>query len=117
MRRGCSKENPLGRVYRLGLPVFELDKVGEDRLRCGISDSSVTRAPMRGRLRERVIEGPGVFTLSVNMDDERAGESGQLSRAGIGYNHHAQVSRRGDVAFHHCGAVGEGEAALPAVKL
>src|ERR1035437_5784265 len=64
-----------------------------------------------------MIEGPGVFTLSVDMDDERASEPGQFSSAGIGYNHHAQLSRRGGVAFHHGGAVREGEAALSAVKL
>src|SRR5208282_914239 len=71
---------------------------------------------MRGRLRERIIEGPGVFTLSVDMDHERASESAQFSSAGIGYNHHAQLSRRGGIAFHHGGAVREGEAALSAVK-
>jgi hypothetical protein len=59
---------------------------------------------MRYELRERIIEGPAVFTLSVDMDDERASESGQLSRAGIGYNHHAQLSRGRGVAFHHGGA-------------
>ena len=51
------------------------------------------------------------------MDHERAGESGQFSSAGIGYNHHAQISRRGSIAFHHGGTVREGEAALSAVKL
>src|SRR5208337_5061252 len=71
---------------------------------------------MRGRLRERIIEGPGVFTLSVDMDHERASESAQFSSAGIGYNHHAQLSRRGGIAFHHGGAVREGEAALSVVK-
>src|ERR1700690_176614 len=51
------------------------------------------------------------------MDDERASESGQFSSAGIGYHHHAQLSRRGGVAFHHGGAVREGEAPWAAVKL
>jgi hypothetical protein len=74
-------------------------------------------ASTRGRLRERIIEGPGVFTLSVDMDHERASESSQFSSAGIGYNRHAQVSRRWSIAFHHAGAVREGEAALPVVKL
>src|ERR1700758_2903940 len=74
-------------------------------------------ARMGQPLRERIIEGPGVFALSVDMDHERASESGQFSSAGIGYNHHAQLSRRWGVAFHHGGAVREGEAALPAVKL
>src|ERR1700722_1203510 len=73
--------------------------------------------PTRGRLRERIIESPGVFTLSVDMDGERASESGQFFSAGIGYNHHAQLPRREGVAFHHGGAVREGEAALSAVKL
>ena len=57
-----------------------------------------------------------MFTLSVDMDHERASESGQFSSAGIGYNRHAQFSRRGSVAFHHGGAVREGETALSAVK-
>jgi len=51
------------------------------------------------------------------MDDEQASESGQFSSTGVGYNHHAQFSRGGGIAFHHGGAVGEGEAALSAVKL
>src|SRR5260370_31682918 len=51
------------------------------------------------------------------MDHERASESGQFSTAGIGHNRHAQVSRRGGIAFHHAGAVREGEAALSAIKL
>src|ERR1700678_2398235 len=67
-------------------------------------------------LRERIIEAPGVFTLSVDLDHEQARESCQFSSPGIGYNRHAQLSRRGGVAFHHAGAVREGEAALPAVK-
>ena len=73
--------------------------------------------PTQGRLGERIIEGPGVLTLSVDMDHERASESSQFSSTGIGYNRHAQLSRRGGVAFHHAGAVREGEAALSAVKL
>ena len=64
-----------------------------------------------------MIEGPGVFTLSVDMDDERASESGQFTSAGIGHNRHAQLSRRRSVAFHHGAAVREGEAALSAIKL
>src|SRR5277367_6916489 len=74
-------------------------------------------APTRGRLLKRIIEGPSVLTLSVDMDHERAGESGQFSRPGIGYNRHAQYSRRDGIAFHHGGAVRESEAALSAVEL
>jgi len=56
-----------------------------------------------------------VFTVSVDMDDERAGQCGQFSRAGIEYNQHAELSRRRGVVLHHGGAVREREAALPAV--
>src|ERR1700722_4044504 len=84
---------------------------------CGEDFQAARRALMRGRLRERIIEGPSVFTLSVDMDHERARESGQFSGGGIGYNRHAQLSRRRGVALHHAGAVREGEAARSAVKL
>ncbi len=56
-----------------------------------------------------------MFTVSVDMDDERAGQCGQFSRAGIEYNQHAELSRRRGVVLHHGGAVREREAALPAV--
>jgi hypothetical protein len=72
---------------------------------------------MRGRLWERIIEGPGVFPLFVDKDHERAREPGQFAGAGIGYNDHAQLPLGGGVTFHHGGAVREGEAALSAVQL
>src|SRR5271154_4149158 len=81
-----------------------------------LAGSDAGPAPARGRLRERIIEGPGVFTLSVDVDHQRASESAQFSGAGIGYNRHAQLSRRGRVALHHGGAMREREAALSAVK-
>lgn len=66
-------------------------------------------------LRKRIIERPSLFTLSVDMDHQRARESGQFSSAGIGCNRHAQDSRGGGVAFHHGDAVRE--AKLPCQPL
>src|ERR1700735_1800093 len=73
--------------------------------------------PTRERLRERVIESPGVFTLSVDLDLQRAGESAQFSSAGIWYNGYAQLCRRRVAPFHHGAAVQEGETPLSAVEL
>src|ERR1700677_4017136 len=50
-------------------------------------------------LRKRIIEGPSVFNLSVDMDHQRARESGRFCGAGIGYVRHAQDSRGGGVAL------------------
>ncbi len=73
--------------------------------------------PTRGRLRERIIESPGVFTLSVDMDGERASESGQFSSAGNwGQPSRSDLLQRRR-CLHHGGAVREGEAAPTAVAV